>query len=346
MESKPREQEAMNPMSMDMNSQTMNSIRGYPYYIPDISQMSNCPQMSMYNNMPQMNDYPYQTEQSKEEQQMDMPTTPENKSIQKNKSLNASLQEKRGMKSYISLLINTVENLMKEGKVTMKYLKEKTEVKSSNNNQNNNRNFSESSSSPSLLTMASYKKVGNENQKNLNNIHENEQCENPLCKYNFASSKDKFKIKIKGLKPQEKLLCKKCCDSVENGHFCYYCNAIYRDNMTDAAKWVQCDKCMNWEHFDCELHKGKRYSSVQELNDVKSYICPICINKKNDAQKNEYNKIQKKLLNKKRRGDVFDDQKCKKNQRKDLRNLKSEKCSDLLKDVEDMEIIQSCDGCK
>ena len=66
-------------------------------------------------------------------------------------------------------------------------------------------------------------------------------------------------------------------------------------------------------------------------------MCPICRNNKNE-QKNIDNKIQKKLLNKKRKGDVFEDQKLKKNQRKDLRNLKSEKYSEL---IEDIELIES-----
>ena len=112
--------------------------------------------------------------------------------------------------------------------------------------------------------------------------------------------------------------------------------------MTDSAKWVQCDFCQKWEHFDCELQKGKRYFTVQELNEVKNYKCPMCTNDKNEP-KHIDNKIQKKLINKKRRGDVFDDQKCKKNQRKDLRNLKSEKYSELL---EDMELINSFVDCK
>jgi hypothetical protein len=54
------------------------------------------------------------------------------------------------------------------------------------------------------------------------------------------------------------------------------------------------------------------------------------------------NKIQKKYINKKRRGDIFDDQKCKKNQIKDLRNLKSEKCSELLEDIELIDSIINC----
>ena len=340
MENKPRDQEAMNYMNINMNSPPINNIGGYPYYIPDIQSMPNYPPMNMFNNFHQMNGYPYQMEHTKEENQINPPSTPENKNTQKNQNSNSS--EKTKAKPYINLLINTVKNLMNEGKITMKYLKEKTEHKLNNINSNYNRNSPDSSSSPSLPTMTSYKKINNEKINNINNIQENGQCENPLCKYIFNSNKDKYKTKIKGLKNQEKNLCKKCCDAVEKGHFCYYCNAIYRDDMTDSAKWVECDFCKKWEHFDCELMKGKRYTTVQELNDVKHYMCPICINEKN-GQKNMDKKIQKKLINKKRRGVVFDDQKCKKNQRKDLRNLKSEKCSELL---EDIELIESFTNCK
>ena len=335
MENKQRDQEAMNPMKINMGPPPLNNLRGYQYFIPDMQSMQNYPHMNMFNNIQPMNGYPYPIEMNKEDPSMNPPSTPENKNTQKNQNSNSSVGEKQKVKPYINLLINTVTNLMKEGKVTMKYLKEKTDHKSNHINNNINKNNS-SSSSPSLPTAISYKKPNNE-KINQNNIHENGQCENLLCKYIFNSNKDKYKTKIKGLKPQEKNLCKKCCEAVDKGHFCYYCNAIYRDDLTDAAKWVQCDFCNNWEHCDCELLKGKRYSSVQEINELKHYTCPICTNKKN-GEKNMDSKIQKKLINKKRRGDLFDDQKCKKNQRKDLRNLKSEKCSELL---EDMELIDS-----
>ena len=335
MENKQREQEAMNPMNIGMGPAPLNNFTGYQYFIPDMQSMPNYPHMNMFNNIQPMNGYPYPIEINKEDPSMNPPNTPENKNTQKNQNLNSSVGEKQKVKPYINLLINTVTNLMKEGKVTMKYLKEKTEHKSNHINNNNNKNNS-NSSSLSMPIGISYKKSNNE-KINQNNIYENGQCENFLCKYIFNSNKDKYKTKIKGLKPQEKNLCKKCCDAVDKGHFCYYCNAIYRDDMTDAAKWVQCDFCNNWEHCDCELLKGKRYSSVQEINELKNYTCPICTNKKN-GEKNLDSKIQKKLINKKRRGDIFDDQKCKKNQRKDLRNLKSEKCSELL---EDMELIES-----
>ena len=337
MENKPREQEAMAPMGLPMHHPPLNNLEAYQYYYPDYQAYQNYPPMGIYNNIQPMNGYHYRMENGQEEPPQNVPNTPENKNIPKNQASNASTQEKPKNKSYINLLLNTVNNLMKEGKVTMKYLKEKTEPKTNYSNCNNNRNSPESTS-PSLPMINCYKKTTNEKQNAINNNpHDNGQCENPLCKNIFNSNKDKYKTKVKGLKTQEKYLCKKCCDSVEKGHYCYYCNAIYRDDMTDSAKWVECDFCKKWEHFDCELQKGKKYTTVQELNDVKHYMCPICINEKN-GQKNIDNKIQKKLINKKRRGDVFDDQKCKKNQRKDLRNLKSEKCSELL---EDMELIDS-----
>lgn len=340
MERKSREEEPMTQMNITMNPQPYNSLQSYQYYIPDYHTMANYQPMNMYNNIQTMNGYPYQMQLNPEDPQIYQPDTPESKNVPKNQNSNSTPPDKQKIKPYINLLVTTVTNLMKEGKVTLKYLKEKTEYKPSHINSNTIRNSPESS--PSLPTMSSYKRTSSEKQNNLNNSHENSQCENHLCKYIFNSNKDKFKTKIKGLKSQEKNLCKKCCEAVEKSHFCYYCNQIYRDDMTDSAKWVQCDYCKKWEHFDCELQKGKRYSTQQELNDVTQYMCPICVNEE-IGQKNIDNKIQKKLINKKRRGDIFDDQKCKKNQRKDLRNLKSEKCSELL---EDIKLIDSFIHCK
>lgn len=339
MERKRREEEPMSQMNLTMSPQPYNNLQGFQYYIPDYHAMANYPSMNMYNNLQMINGYPYQMQLNQEDPQIYQPETPENINAPKNQNSNNSPSDKQKIKPYINLLVNTVTNLMKEGKVTLKYLKEKTENKPSHSN-SNIRNSPESS--PSLPTMSSYKRTSSDKQNNINNSYENAQCENHLCKYIFNSNKDKFKTKIKGLKSQEKNLCKKCCEAVEKSYFCYYCNQIYRDDMTDSAKWVQCDYCKKWEHFDCELQKGKRYSTQQELNDVTQYMCPVCINEET-GQKNMDNKIQKKLINKKRRGDIFDDQKCKKNQRKDLRNLKSEKCSELL---EDIKLIESFIHCK
>ena len=176
MEIKTREQEAMNPMSMNMNPAPLNNLRGYHYFFPDYQAIQNCPPMSMYNNLQPMNGYPYQMEFIKEEPPINAPTTPEKKNIPKNQNTNSANQEKQKAKPYINFLINTVTNLMNEGKITMKYLKEKTELKSSHSNCN--RNSPDCSSSPSLPTMSSYKRANNEKLNNIKNtLNENGQCE-------------------------------------------------------------------------------------------------------------------------------------------------------------------------
>lgn len=349
MESKPSNKEPINQINPNMNQIPMNNLPNYPYYIPDYHAMQNYPQMALYANRQQMNGYQYQMEQPREEQAYPQSPVHKAQNNQKISSSNQPTTEKQKIKPYINLLITTVNNLFKEGKISNKYLNEKTEHKLNHQNINtinsvgnsSNRKVSEASSlnnTNSVKKTTNMKKPSNasaiyhindQNHPKLN--HKNDCCDN--CENNFTSNKDKYKTKMKGQKLQDKNLCKSCFEAVEKGHFCYYCNSIYREGLLDTAKWVECDYCGGWEHFYCEIEKGKKYASVQELNDEKHYMCPICVNKRN-SQKTLDNKIQKKLINKKRRGDVFDDQKNKKNQRKDLRNLKSEKCSELLEDIE------------
>ena len=326
----------------------MNNLPNYQYFIPDYHAMQNYPQMALYGNRQQMNGYQYHMEQQREEQNYSQSPIQKNQNSQKISSSNQPTTEKQKIKPYINLLITTVNNLFKEGKISLKYLNEKTEHKPNIGTANSlgnstNRKISDTSS---INNTNSIKKINNiKKQSNANITHHshiNEQnhhklnhksdcCEN--CECAFTSSKDKYTKKIKGLKIQEKNLCESCFKAVEKGDFCYYCSSIYRDGFLDGEKWVECEYCGGWEHFNCEIQKGKKYAGGQELNAESNYMCPICVNKRNN-QKNIDSKIQKKLINKKRRGDVFDDQKNKKNQRKDLRNLKSEKCSELLEDIE------------
>ena len=352
MESKPSNQEPMNQMNLGMGQIPMNNLPNNPYFFPDYQAMQNYHQMALYGNRQQMNGYQYQMDQPREEQPYPQSPVQKSQIAQKMSSSNQPTTEKQKIKPYINLLINTVNNLFKEGKITTKYLNEKTESKPNHQNINtinptgnsSNRKISDTSSlnnTNSIKKLNNNKKASNANMSYHSHTNENHQRQNhkdccESCDDIFNSNKEKYRTKIKGLKIQDKNLCKNCFEAVEKGDFCFYCNSIYRDGLNDTLKWVQCDYCSGWEHFDCELQKGKKYANVQELNDEKHYMCPICINKRNN-QKNIDNKIQKKLINKKRRGDVFDDQKNKKNQRKDLRNLKSEKCSELL---EDMELIE------
>ena len=359
MERKTANQEPMTQMTQTMGQLPMNNMPNYPYFIPDYHTMQNYPQMAMYGNRQPMNGYQYQMEQPREEQPFPQSPTQKNQTNQKVSSSNQPTTEKQKIKPYINLLITTVNNLFKEEKISLKYLNEKTEHKTnhqntgtnnSNNAINTNTNLRKASETSSLNNTNSNKKScgGKKSQNTLqpNHLHinenhqksnhKNESCENPFCRNTFNTNKDRYKTKIKGLKLQEKNLCKMCYEAFEKGHFCYYCNSIYRDGIIDFAEWVECDYCRGWEHFNCEIEKGKKYANKQELDDEKHYMCPICVNKRNNQKTND-NKFQKKLISKKRRGDVFDDQKNKKNQRKDLRNLKSEKCSELLEDIELME---------
>ena len=342
-----RDQEAINSLNLSMPLQQSNNIDIFPYYGPDIQAYNNYQKFGYMNNIQVMNGYSNYMEYNLEESHLNIQNDQENKSTPINKNISPQNSEKAKMKPYLNYLFNTVTNLLNEGKITMKYLKEKS-------GHNNIIRNSEYHSTPTLKTLGTSSKPNNMRHKNLyenslgknysNNSIKNirEKCENTLCNYIFNSNKDIIKIKIKGLKTQEKKLCKKCCEAVEKGYYCYYCNAIYRYDMSDSAKWVECDFCKKWVHFDCELSKGKRFNSTKELNDVKKYMCPICSNEK-DEKRSIDNKKQKKLITKKRKGEVLDEQKFKKNPRKDLRNLKNEKYSELLADIQ---LIESFNNCK
>ena len=171
-------------------------------------------------------------------------------------------------------------------------------------------------------------------KKKNGNISEILRCENPICKYIFNSNKDKFKIKIKGLKTQEKRLCKKCCDAVVKGHFCYYCSSIYRDDMSDTAKWVECDFCKKWEHFDCELSKGKRYSTTQELNDVKQYMCPICLNERAEQKNIDSKNYEIKIEIEEKKEEILTGKNNKKNE-EEIHNIRE--IIDIDKNDEELE---------
>lgn len=335
MDSEREEQAIRNKFRIGVNP-PMASMRAFPYYSPELQQMKGYPQMDMMNGLQSMNFAP-QLEVLPNDPSLINMSTAESKTTQKS-SPNLFSSEKQKVKPYVNLLVNTVNNLFKDGKITKKFLEEKTEPKISSVG---------SSSELSYLSTQTHINSGiikhnsfYENSQSNYSVTDNEQCENPLCKHPFSSSKEKVKVKIRGLKTQEKYLCQKCSDAVEKENFCYYCNAIYRDDMTDGAVWVQCDYCKKWEHFECELNKGKRYSTTQELKDVKHYMCPICTNERAE-KKIPDNKMKKKFINKKRRGDSFDEQKSKKTKRKELRNLKNEKCSELLSDVQLIESLKS-----
>ena len=315
-------------ISHQIPPQALSSINPYTYFptnypqIPDYHILNTLQNIKTYP--PPIENYtdPHLNNQTILSQNQNLHNSPKSNTPQKNKP-------------YVFLLINTIENLMKEGKISKKYLDEKTE----NINSNSESSFLSSAKATTNSNERNSKNkslLNNKNNSDFNNKNEkDDECENPHCHHVFNSNKEKIKIKIKGMKTQEKKLCEKCCEAVEKGDFCYYCNGIYRDGVIDTAVWVQCEFCRKWVHFDCELSKGKRYSNKQELNEEQKYMCPICTNEKAE-QKISESKLKKKLINKKRKNDAFENQKIK-NKRKEI---KSEKCSELLKDVQMIESIK------
>ena len=166
MESKPSNQEPMNQMNLGMGQIPMNNLPNNPYFFPDYQAMQNYHQMALYGNRQQMNGYQYQMDQPREEQPYPQSPVQKSQIAQKMSSSNQPTTEKQKIKPYINLLINTVNNLFKEGKITTKYLNEKTERKPNHQNINtinptgnsSNRKISDTSS---LNNTNSIKKLNN-----------------------------------------------------------------------------------------------------------------------------------------------------------------------------------------
>lgn len=337
---KGQDREIINKMEMQGLLPTQNNIG---YFTNGINSIKNYQPLCVPNNAQPTSNYIYQAEIGPTNSLNTTPKTPkENMQLTKNIS-NSFSSEKQKTKSYLDLLVNSVNNLFKEGKITMKFLEEKSEPKNDKLNQTE-----EKQNHSQEYTKYTNKKENYyyENIHGINGKHslENEKCcENQFCKYVFKSNKEKIRVKINGAKTLEKILCENCCSAVENRQFCYYCGTIYRETLCDKAVWVECHYCDKWDHFDCELHKGKRYSSEKELSDDKHYMCPDCTNKRTE-QKISDDELKKRLINKKRKSDLLDEQRNKKNKYKDLRNLKSEKFSELLTDVMQIEAIKSSNG--
>ena len=341
MEKAKIEKEQNHQINNSMNDQIISSINSYPYVSQKIQTMNNFQKLGILNSLQTVKTSSHHTnnisdimQQQQALSRQEISDSPKSNSLQKNQD-------------NINLLVTAVMNLFYQGKIDMDYLKGKTETKktkSSNIKSNANNNTSDSSCVSS--TQPTTKNL-NQNQKsklnqrisdffpNSINSNLNNTCENPLCHYIFNSIKEKRRISIKGMKTQERKLCEKCCEAVDKSNFCYYCNAIYRDELTDNAVWVKCEFCCRWVHVDCEVTKGKKYSTKEELGKVNDYMCPVCTIEKAEKQNSE-NKLKKKLLNKKRKVDSIEYQKNK-SKRKEI---KSEKCSELLKDVQMIETIK------
>lgn len=68
------------------------------------------------------------------------------------------------------------------------------------------------------------------------------------------------------------MLCNACGLHYKKGHYCMYCNQIYRESDADdhSNPWIGCDRCSRWVHQKCEEANG------HDCKKQKSYLCPDC----------------------------------------------------------------------
>lgn len=68
------------------------------------------------------------------------------------------------------------------------------------------------------------------------------------------------------------MLCNACGLHYKKGHYCMYCNQIYRESDADdhSNPWIGCDRCSRWVHQNCEEQNG------HDCKKQKSYLCPDC----------------------------------------------------------------------
>ena len=63
------------------------------------------------------------------------------------------------------------------------------------------------------------------------------------------------------------VLCDACGDAFDKGWFCNACQTAYRKGDASSKRWIACDYCENFTHFECESG---------EYLQGEWYACPVC----------------------------------------------------------------------
>nr|XP_053656993.1 uncharacterized protein LOC128705920 isoform X2 [Cherax quadricarinatus] len=72
------------------------------------------------------------------------------------------------------------------------------------------------------------------------------------------------------------VLCARCVTLRERGNFCPLCNGCYEDDDYDA-KMMECGRCGEWIHANCEGLNNERYQILSFLPDTVEYVCRNCV---------------------------------------------------------------------
>jgi hypothetical protein len=79
------------------------------------------------------------------------------------------------------------------------------------------------------------------------------------------------------------MLCNACGLHFKKGHFCSFCNQIYRESDADdiTNPWIGCDRCSRWIHKKCEEENGVVFTPGIP------YLCPDCRNLRDSLGDNQ-----------------------------------------------------------
>eukprot|EP01080_Neovahlkampfia_damariscottae_P005957 gene5957-9956_t len=127
---------------------------------------------------------------------------------------------------------------------------------------------------------------------------ENQCCGNEKCKTSITPLWRKGWTNKEG---KSVMLCNACGLHYKKGHFCQFCQQIYKESEADDKEnpWIGCERCSRWVHKNCDVEKP-------ELKDGESYKCAECRNNPFDKiptfekkRKTSAEKVQKEKKKKK-----------------------------------------------
>ena len=100
-------------------------------------------------------------------------------------------------------------------------------------------------------------------------------CGNTICNFESEGNEVDFWTRRKLNKTSFFWLCIICSDAYKNNQYCDYCKQVYFLEAADGREWVECDKCLKWNHIDCEKEANPEDGDLIQTEGFK-YYCPTC----------------------------------------------------------------------
>ena len=124
---------------------------------------------------------------------------------------------------------------------------------------------------------SSHSRSNKNNTSNMstNNSNNNQRiCENTMCRTTRTPLWRKGWIAERGRKVR---LCNACGLHFRKGHFCRYCNQVYRDTCEAEMiqeGWIMCRRCERWVHKKCAKNNHESLSTAGAPSDEEQQQSP------------------------------------------------------------------------